>query len=478
MASGFNRGALIIDDAAQSRINLGLQIGVDVQAWSDELDGLSLLNTTGFVVRTANGTYAIREFIEGSGITITNPDGVSGNPTFTSFGGSGNVNSVSGTLNRIDVEGTASDPIIDISASYVGQASITTLGTIATGTWTATTIGVVYGGTGLTTIAQGDILYGSASNVISKLSKNTTAKRYLANTGTNNNPNWDTVDLTNGVSGILPLANGGLGVALVDPDEDKIVFWDDSEGELAFLTIGSNLSIDGTTLNASTGSSGFINSTQEYFDDLISESFEVVGQIPSDPFFLWRSGWNTVNQHVSESNRPGVCSFTSTSGTTQCKNYSTRWLVTPSLYEIEVTWNTKIQTLSATNPNYVIYQGIWNQDDNPTSNNRDGLYFQYTHGTNSGRWQIVTRSSGVATVTNTTSVVDTSWHQFKITINAAGTQVRFYIDGVEVTGSPIATNIPQTDLGWRYYVNSVSGSTNKTFFLDYIFAKLNYVRSV
>jgi hypothetical protein len=57
------------------------------------------------------------------------------------------------------------------------------------------------------TITQGDILYGSAGNTISNLAKNTTATRYLANTGTTNNPNWDQVNLANGVTGNLPVGN-------------------------------------------------------------------------------------------------------------------------------------------------------------------------------------------------------------------------------------------------------------------------------
>lgn len=61
------------------------------------------------------------------------------------------VSSVSGTTNRITSTG-GSTPQIDISASYVGQASITTLGTVGTGTWNATAITVPYGGTGVATL--------------------------------------------------------------------------------------------------------------------------------------------------------------------------------------------------------------------------------------------------------------------------------------------------------------------------------------
>ncbi len=62
-------------------------------------------------------------------------------------------------------------------------------------------------------IAQGDVLYGSATGVLSALAKNTTATRYISNTGTSNNPAWAQIDLTNGVTGTLPVGNGGSGAA-------------------------------------------------------------------------------------------------------------------------------------------------------------------------------------------------------------------------------------------------------------------------
>jgi hypothetical protein len=60
----------------------------------------------------------------------------------------GNVISAVGVANRINVGGTG----IDIHASYVGQASITTLGTITAGVWNSTAIAVANGGTGATTL--------------------------------------------------------------------------------------------------------------------------------------------------------------------------------------------------------------------------------------------------------------------------------------------------------------------------------------
>lgn len=82
--------------------------------------------------------------------------------------GSGTVTSVSGTANRITSTGGAT-PVIDISASYVGQTSITTLGTITTGVWTGTTIALANGGTGLTTISAKSIWVANSANTLTEV---------------------------------------------------------------------------------------------------------------------------------------------------------------------------------------------------------------------------------------------------------------------------------------------------------------------
>lgn len=63
----------------------------------------------------------------------------------------GNVLDVVGTADRITVNADS----IDIASTYIGQSSITTLGTITTGTWNGTAISVAYGGLGLTSAVTG-----------------------------------------------------------------------------------------------------------------------------------------------------------------------------------------------------------------------------------------------------------------------------------------------------------------------------------
>jgi len=60
--------------------------------------------------------------------------------------------------------------------------------------------------------AQGDLLYASAANTLARLAKDATATRYLSNTGASNNPAWAQINLANGVTGTLPVANGGTGL--------------------------------------------------------------------------------------------------------------------------------------------------------------------------------------------------------------------------------------------------------------------------
>jgi hypothetical protein len=57
------------------------------------------------------------------------------------------LRTITGTTNRVTVvngNGVSGNPTIDIASTYIGQASITTLGTITTGTWNATPIAFSY----------------------------------------------------------------------------------------------------------------------------------------------------------------------------------------------------------------------------------------------------------------------------------------------------------------------------------------------
>jgi hypothetical protein len=138
-------------------------------------DGLGKTGNTLFV-NVANG-------IEISGDNVQLASSVAGNGLTYTTG----VLDIVGTSGRISVSADA----IDISTSYVGQNTITTLGTVTTGTWNATVIASGYGGTGFSTYSKGDLIYASASNTLSKLTAGTNGQTLQLQDGL---PVWADLD--------------------------------------------------------------------------------------------------------------------------------------------------------------------------------------------------------------------------------------------------------------------------------------------
>src|SRR6056300_1605310 len=122
------------------------------------------------------------------------------NITFDQFSGAGQISAGNGltkTGNTIDAVGTAnrisvSANAIDIASTYVGQSSITTLGTIATGTWNADTIGVAYGGTGITSAAKGSVLIANSADTLSALDGGGANDGFLSYSASTDTISWAT----------------------------------------------------------------------------------------------------------------------------------------------------------------------------------------------------------------------------------------------------------------------------------------------
>lgn len=200
-------------------------------ALANDLAAVEGLASNGIATRTATDTWTVRTMTGTSNrITITNGDGISGNPTF------------------------------DISSSYVGQATITTLGTITTGTWTGTAIAATSGGTGQTTTAVGDLLVGAASNTWSKVTIGSSGTVLKSNGTTASwgsaTPTITRAYLTGSTSSVIDLDSG---TAVTDIDGSNITFTVPTDLELVFVVRnGVLLSRSGTvsrdyTLVSATG---------------------------------------------------------------------------------------------------------------------------------------------------------------------------------------------------------------------------------
>ena len=140
-----------------------------VGAWTRAADAaVNSEVTTGLAVFVEEGTAnAGKQFV----LTTANPITVGTTAlTFTQFGGgstytAGNGITLTGSQFSVAV-GTGLVQIaggLKIDTTWVGQTAITTLGTVGTGTWQATVIGLAYGGTGAN-------LSGSADGTIFKKS--------------------------------------------------------------------------------------------------------------------------------------------------------------------------------------------------------------------------------------------------------------------------------------------------------------------
>lgn len=194
--------------------NLTLQRATDADVSADV--------TAGLFVFVAEGTAGAD-----NGYVLTTNDAITLNTTgltFTQFSGAGQItagNGLTKTGNTIDVVGTSnrisvSADAIDIDANYVGQTTIVTLGTISTGTWSATAIAATRGGTGLSSYVLGDLVYASAANTLASLAGNIVAsKRFLTQTGNGTisaAPVWS----------VIAASDIGSGAALTKTDDTNV----------------------------------------------------------------------------------------------------------------------------------------------------------------------------------------------------------------------------------------------------------------
>ena len=142
-------------------------------------------------------------------LVIVNPAGIWGQYTGTSC-----TNQFPRSLSVLGVATCASvNANTDMTGTVLNAAivtsSLTSVGTIGTGTWQGTAVGVAYGGTGLATYAIGDLIYASAATTLARLA-DVAAGSYLRSGGVGVAPVWSTTTLPNSATtGDLLYASAG-----------------------------------------------------------------------------------------------------------------------------------------------------------------------------------------------------------------------------------------------------------------------------
>ena len=224
---------------------------------SNDITSLAATKITG-ILPVANGGTGLNSSAAANGqLLIGNSTG------FT-------LATITGTANEIVVTNGAGSITLDIASTYVGQTSITTLGTIGTGVWQGTAIGVAYGGTGLTTYAVGDLIYASASTTLAKLTAVATGN-VLISGGVTTAPSWGKVGLTTHVSGTLGIANGGTNTATA-PTNGQLLIGNAGNYAVANLTAGTGVTI--------TNGAGTITISANATDSVLVANY-VVREAPS-----------------------------------------------------------------------------------------------------------------------------------------------------------------------------------------------------
>lgn len=221
--------AAAIIDIVQPTAGLTVS-GTDTRtlALSDDLEAVEGISGTGIAVRTATNIWQVR-LVTGTAdkITVTNEDGVAGNITVT------------------------------VSATYAGQTSINTLGTVTTATWNATPIGTAYGGTNITSWTTGDLPYASATNTLGKLA-GVAVGNVLISGGVGVAPSYGKVDLAAHITGNLPVSRLNSGT-----NASGTTFWC---GDGTWKSISSSATLTNKQIGVGDGSNLLSGSSSLTYD--------------------------------------------------------------------------------------------------------------------------------------------------------------------------------------------------------------------
>lgn len=140
---------------------------------------------------------------------------------------------------------------------------------------------------------------------------------------------------------------------------------------------------------------------------------------------------------------------------------------------ITLNWVMRIATLSDGTNTYTISLGF--SDIISSSAFTNGIFFSYTNGTNSGKWVGNTINNSVSSTANSNITAETtSFHNFQININALATSVSFLIDGVEISNSPLTTNIPTIAISPFIKLQRSAGTlVDPTMYIDLFYMTQN-----
>lgn len=353
--------------------------------------------------------------------TLTNKTISAGSNTITGLGDA-NIDSAAAIARSKLANGTAGHVLINNGGGVMSSEAQLSALRGGTGADLSASTGVVHftagvastqaqldetrGGTNQSTFATGDILYASASNTLSKRAIGTVGQ--LLKVNSSGIPAWE--DRSN-------------------PAAEVILFDDwitDGTGMLRWL---------GTVVGA-----GATNTT-------------------------------TGSTAVNDANHPGVLELaTGTTATGQSARYlggvatgnaTAGFLVGGGAMSQE--WLVRIEDLSTAGERFNFDMGFYGAETLAA----DAIRFRYSDNLNSGNWTAETISAAAATTATDSgvAVAADTWYKLRIDINAAGTSVTFYVNGVLVATH--TTDITAVLIAPRARMIKSVGTTSRSGYVDY-----------
>lgn len=323
-----------------------------------------------------------------------------------------------------------------------------------------------------TTATNHAVLVGGATtSTFTNVGPTSTVGQVLQSAGASADPAFSTATypLTTTINQILysSAANTVTGITAANNG----VLISGTTGVPSFLANGTT----GQVLTATTGSppswgaapSSFApNTTIQLVDDFAGINTPLEGNYP------WSVGGGSLFQFpttAGDSGHNGVLTniaFASTNGAQLFLN-DNAGAVAPQMIlgggAMQLNWVFKIAILSVASPRFFVRCGF---GDTTVADQVNGVYFEYTDDVNSGNWQFKTANASTRTTSNSSIAADTSYHNFQININAAGTSCTFFIDGVSL-GSAITTNIPTAAITPFVMIDgNVGNPAANTFMVD------------
>lgn len=248
----------------------------------------------------------------------------------------------------------------------------------------------------------------------------------------------DSTTGSGGVSSPVGPTDGGTGITTYTKGD---ILYSDATNSLAKLPIntltGAVLTVDDTGLPK--WGNDILNESEEFLMDL---SFTLI----CNGWRIQKTATGAVAMGAGVAGHPGIIEMgvTAFSDDVVLRKGALNAAINSVVMGggvIQLDWIVNIPTLSDGTDNSIMYFGFQTTTTGTVSAGTDAIVFQYDHAT-STNWRGLTTASSTTTVASggTNVAVDTNWTHLQMIINAAATQVDFYVDGVLIGSS--TTNIP------------------------------------